>query len=59
MHTTDLLEAAQRASLCYHSGSDATKLNLRECMADLRAAINAEMKRRSSEDTTRLTKEKS
>lgn len=54
----DLLEAAQLACRAFWDGSDKSKLNLRECMTDLRMAVNAELKRRAQEDTTRLTKDK-
>jgi len=53
----DLLEAAQLACRSYWEGSDKTKLNLRECMTDLRVAVNLELKKRAQEDTTRITKE--
>lgn len=58
MQTTDLLEAAELAVRAYFDGSDRSKLNLRECMTDLRCAVHAELKRRSSEITTKIEKPK-
>lgn len=54
--TNDLLEAAKLACDSYWTGSDKTKLNLRECMADLRSAVNAELKKRAQADTTTITR---
>lgn len=56
--TNDLLEAAELACRAYWDGSDKSRLNLRECMTDLRCAVNAELKRRAQEDTTRITKDR-
>jgi hypothetical protein len=55
--TNDLLSAADLACRSFWDGSDKSKLNLRECMTDLRVAVAAEKKRRAQEDTTRLTKD--
>ncbi len=53
----DLLTAAELATRSFFDGSDRSKINLGEAMRDLRCCVQAEMKRRSQEDTTRLTKE--
>lgn len=51
-----LLECALDAVRAYFEGSDKTKLNLRECMTDLRCAVHQEQKRRAQEDTTKIAK---
>ncbi len=54
MQTNDLLEAATLACKAFWDGSDKSRLNLRECMSDLRVCVNAEQKRRAQEETQRL-----
>jgi hypothetical protein len=54
--TNDLLEAAKLACDSYWLGSDKSKLNLRECMSDLRVCVEAEMKKRAKDATVRLEK---
>ena len=53
----DLLTAAELATRSFFDGSDRSKINLGEAMRDLRCCVQAEMKRRASEETARLTKE--
>jgi hypothetical protein len=53
----DFLEAAERAVRSFFDGSDRSKINLGEAMRDLRVCVNAELKRRAQEDTTRISKE--
>lgn len=52
--TNDLLEAAELACRAFWDGSDKTRLNLRECMTDLRCAVQQEKKRRAQADTTTI-----
>ena len=54
MQTNDLFEAAELACRAFWGGSDKSKLNLRECMSDLRVCVNAEKKRRAQSETTTL-----
>lgn len=50
----DLLAAADAAQRSYWQGSDKTKLDLRQCMTDLRIAVHAEQKRRAQQETTAI-----
>jgi hypothetical protein len=54
--TNDLLEACDRAVRSYFDGSDASRINLREAMTDLRVCYFAEVKRRAQEDTTTVSR---
>ncbi len=54
--TNDLLEACGRAVRSYFDGSDASKINLREAMADLRVCYHAEVKKRAQEETTTVSR---
>lgn len=56
MQTTDLFEAAEIACRAFWDGSDKSKLNLRECMTDLRCAVQAEKKRRAKDETTTINR---
>ena len=54
--TDDLLETASAAVRAYWEGSDKSKLDLRQCMTDLRCAVHAEQKKRAQDETARITK---
>ncbi len=54
--TNDLLEACDRAVRAYFDGSDASKINLREAMSDLRVCFHAEKKKRAAEETTTVVR---
>lgn len=54
--TDDLLAAADAAQRSYWQGSDKSRLNLRQCMTDLRIAVHAEQKRRAQQETTTITR---
>ena len=54
--TNDLLEACDRACRAYFDGSDKSKINLREAMADLRVCYRAEVKKQVQEETTTVSR---
>lgn len=54
--TTDLLEAADLACRAFFNGSDRSRLNLQECMRDLRCCVNEAKKKAAQEDTTVIRK---
>lgn len=51
---TELFEAAELACRAFWDGSDKSRLNLRQCMTDLRVAVHAEQKRRAQQETTAI-----
>lgn len=57
MHTSNLLEAAQRVSDSFWLGSDKTKINMREAMIDLRVCLDAEKKKRVVKEIARPSRE--
>lgn len=54
MQTSDLFEAAELACRAFWDGSDKSRLNLRECMTDLKIAVEAEKKRRAQSETATI-----
>lgn len=56
MSEDSLLEVAQRAVESYFLGENKTRRSVRFDMEDLRAAVNAELKRKSQAETARIEK---
>lgn len=54
MPDEDLLTLADRVVRSYWDGSDKTRINLRDAMADLRVQVNEELNRRAKEATQRI-----